>query len=518
MGKKSSPQSTASSFDHEDFGSGAVEGHSASSESPIAPVNQTISEPPSSKSLSRVPRQLGSGVSIASSSAPSPDDSQWARPIDHVAFRPRPTTTIAGMLTIFLAVWFSSLTSDNPAAIVVVAAASCFLVGTITIVHGLLRWENAENVYEKERSAAEIWHSKFLRLYSQWERTTSVLSHMTDGIIMLSPELNIVLINEAARHLLALPSDRTYLGRKFSEIIRIPEIVRAVKQTDVDGTSAGINVEIVDGHTVRPIAVRINPMGTIDRPHMLLVLNDETERQRLEAIRREFIANVSHELKTPLAAIKGYAETVELAIEDDPEAAIHFISQIDDQCRRLEALIADMMKLARAQSGPDTLRIRAIDLNEIIHQAMNTFQPVAAAKEIDLSVEQQANGDDTGEQAPFMVTGDEEALLTITQNLVSNAIRHTPENGRVTVHCYPEEKGFVLAVEDNGVGIAPEYQERIFERFYRVQNTRKVHDGGTGIGLSIVKNLVRALNGNIQVISSPGEGARFEVWLPAPSN
>lgn len=509
MAKQTSSPSTKRSLQND----APVAGRSTSS----VPVNQPVSEPPSSKTLSRVPRQLGSGVSIASSSAPSPDDSQWARPIDHVAFRPRASATIAGMLTIFLAIWFSSLTSDSPTAIIVVAAASCFLVGTITIVHNLLRWENAESVYEKERSAAEIWHSKFLRLYSQWERTTSVLSHMTDGIIMLSPELNIVLINEAARHLLALPSDRTYLGRKFSEIIRIPEIIRAVKQTDADSTAAGINVEIVDGHTVRPIAVRINPMGTIDRPHMLLVLNDETERQRLEAIRREFIANVSHELKTPLAAIKGYAETVELAIEDDPEAAIHFISQIDDQCRRLEALIADMMKLARAQSGPDTLRIRSIDLHEIIRQAMNTFLPVAAAKEIELSVTRQASTDDDTEKSRCMVTGDEEALLTITQNLVSNAIRHTPQNGQITIHCYPDDKGVVLAVEDNGVGIAPEYQERIFERFYRVENTRKTHDGGTGIGLSIVKNLVRALNGNIQVISSPGQGARFEVWLPSPS-
>ena len=119
---------------------------------------------------------------------------------------------------------------------------------------------------------------------------------------------------------------------------------------------------------------------------------------------------------------------------------------------------------------------------------------------------------------PVHVMADEEAMLTITQNLISNAIRHTDPGGQVTVRCRPERSGWTMSVQDDGVGIAEEFQERIFERFYRVQGQqRKTHDSGTGIGLAIVKNLTRALGGTVRVISSPGEGATFEVWLQSPN-
>ncbi|KAA5545149.1 PAS domain-containing protein [Roseiconus nitratireducens] len=412
------------------------------------------------------------------------------------------------MVVIVAAIWLAAILGVSGYAMVVVAAAICFLVGTATVVHSLLRWESAESAYEKERSAAESWNQRFLKLHSDSVRTTTVLSHMTDGILMLSPATEIVLINQAARRLLALPSNGVYLGRKFSELVRVPEIVAAVNQTRMQHVARNVSVEIIDGSTVRPIAVRVDQIMTSDPPHLLLLLRDETETQRVEAIRREFIANVSHELKTPLAAIKGYAETVELAIEDDPDAAKHFVAQIDQQCLRLEELISDMMRLARAQSGKSTLLIQSIDLRDVIEKAMASFLPVAAAKQIDLTV--------TPSAEPVRVMADAEAALAITQNLVSNALRHTDAGGHVTVHCRRHEGGWIMAVKDDGVGIAPEYQERIFERFYRVDRSRKLPDGGTGIGLSIVKNLTRALDGTVHVISSPGEGATFEVWLPSP--
>jgi len=138
---------------------------------------------------------------------------------------------------------------------------------------------------------------------------------------------------------------------------------------------------------------------------------------------------------------------------------------------------------------------------------MASFRPVAAAKQIELTVA------DCGQ--PVHVLADPEAALTITQNLISNALRHTDEGGHVTVQCNHEGDGWTMAVQDDGVGIAKEYQERIFERFYRVDRTRKLGDGSTGIGLSIVKNLTRALDGTIRVESTPGKGATFLVWLPA---
>lgn len=450
------------------------------------------------------------GVAVAPVGEQGPMMSKAVRSIDRIAFRARSSATITGLACVVLAGWFTALFGAGVTAVLIAMTLTAGLVGAVLVVHGLLRWENAETAYEKERSAAESWHSNFLRLQSESERTTAVLSHMTDGILLLSPRNEIVLINDAARRLLALPSDGVYLGRKFSELVRVPEIVQATTHARDENIDQNVSVEIVDGAVVRPVGVRIGRIQDGRPPHLLLVLRDETESHRVEAIRREFIANVSHELKTPLAAIKGYAETVELAIEDDPESARHFIGQVEHQCKRLEDLIADMMRLARAQSGKGTLLVQSLDLKSVIQQAMSSFQPVAAAKQIELTVEPI--------QGPVRVMADEEAALAITQNLVSNALRHTEAGGHVKVRCRRQDDGWILAVQDNGIGIAPEYQERIFERFYRVERSRKGNDGGTGIGLSIVKNLTRALGGTVHVISSPGEGSTFEVWLRSPNS
>ncbi|MCC9603458.1 PAS domain-containing protein [Stieleria sp. JC731] len=445
------------------------------------------------------------GVSIAPPVSGSAAKSIAPRPVEYAAFRPRIGMIIGPLASIVAAIWLAMMLSVQTTGMMIVATAMCFIVGTILVIYTVLRWENAESAYERERTAAELWNLRYENLRSEFQRTASALSHMTDGVVMLSPKTEIVLINEAARRLLALTSGGQYLGRKISEMVRIPEIVAAVDRAGRGKIDENVAVEVVDGSIVRPVAVRVNRILETQPPHLLLVLSDETEAQRVEAIRREFIANVSHELKTPLAAIKGYAETVELAIQDDPESAAHFIAQIGNQCDRLEYLIADMMKLARAQSGKGTLLIQSLDLEKVINHAMTSFMPVAGAKQIELKVE--------SSDSPVHVLADEEAALTITQNLISNAIRHTNAGGHVTVSCRREEAGWVMAVKDDGVGIAEEFQERIFERFYRVDRTRKTHDGGTGIGLAIVKNLTRALGGRVGVISSPGKGATFEVWL-----
>ncbi|WP_436715608.1 ATP-binding protein [Roseiconus lacunae] len=447
----------------------------------------------------------GGGVSIAPRVSATSGKSIAPRPIEYATFRPRLGMVVGPLVAIALTVWLTMMLSLQPVGILLVTTGMCVIVGVVQVIYTVLRWENAEAAYERERTAAELWNLRFENLQSEFQRTTSALSHMTDGVVMLSPKTEIVLINEAARRLLALSSGGQYLGRKISEIVRIPDIVSAVDRAGSGKIDENVAVEVVDGSVVRPVAVRVSRILETEPPHLLLILSDETEAHRVEAIRREFIANVSHELKTPLAAIKGYAETVELAIQDDPESAAHFIAQIGKQCDRLEALIADMMKLARAQSGKGTLVIQALDLEKVINQAMSSFLPVAGAKQIDLSV--------VPSDQPVHVLADEEAALTIAQNLISNAIRHTNAGGHVVVSFRKDGDGWVMAVQDDGVGIAEEYQERIFERFYRVDRTRKAHDGGTGIGLSIVKNLSRALGGRIGVISSPGNGATFEVWL-----
>ena len=329
-------------------------------------------------------RVVSGGVAVAPIVDPGPSERHSSKALDSKAFRPRGSLVISGLAVVLTVTAVVLALKASGLAVWIVVAGVCVILGLVLVVSDRLRWENAWNLFEHQRDAAVEWRDRFNRLESEATRTMSVLSHMSDGILMLSDHNKIVLVTDIATRLLALPPESVYVGRPMAEMVRVPEIVQAVEEARSRNIDQNVSVEIVDGSIVRPVSVRIGRIQETQPSHLLLVLRDETEAYRVEAIRREFIANVSHELKTPLAAIKGYAETVELAIEDDAESAKHFITQIETQCDRLEDLIADMMRLARAQSGKGTLLIQAIDLEKVIQQAMSTFLPVAAAKQVDL--------------------------------------------------------------------------------------------------------------------------------------
>ena len=376
------------------------------------------------------------------------------------------------------------------------------------------------------------WQGRWQRLHAETRQNASVLLQMTDGVIVLAPDRSILLINPSARRLLGVTGKERLLGRLFPEVVRIPEVVTAVRETLARNRPQALTVEVSDGEIVRPLRLLVDRIETAAESNLLLTIHDETETRRVEEIRREFVANVSHELKTPLAAIKGYAETVETAIEDDPQAAAHFMKQIHQQCLRLERLVSEMMLLARAQAGRAHLKTAELALGPIVAESIKSYRPVAERKRISLDV---ADGADRA-----IVVADREATLTIVNNLIGNAIRYTPEGGHVRVG-FRAESGtqtpgpqtprqgaaesspvrgpsdyWAVVVRDDGIGIPAAEQERIFERFYRVEKARETTTGGTGLGLSIVKNLTLAQGGRVKVVSSPGQGSTFEVWLPAP--
>jgi two-component system phosphate regulon sensor histidine kinase PhoR len=223
-------------------------------------------------------------------------------------------------------------------------------------------------------------------------------------------------------------------------------------------------------------------------------------------MRREFIANVSHELKTPLAAVRGYAETLQLGAKEDPETCTHFLQQIDVQSLRLERLINDMLQLARAQTGSENLILGSVPLGPVLNESVLTYEPIANARQLTMEYEPPP------ENAAVFV--DREALLTIANNLLGNAVRYTPEGGHVKLSVRDELNRWLISVSDDGLGIPLADQERIFERFYRVEKARDATRGGTGLGLAIVKNLVSALAGEVRLSSTPGVGSTFEVLLP----
>ncbi|MCP4886966.1 MAG: PAS domain-containing sensor histidine kinase [Planctomycetaceae bacterium] len=359
-------------------------------------------------------------------------------------------------------------------------------------------------------SAVRGWQERWQNLQKEAEQTITVISRMRDGVVLLNQSYEILLLNPAANYLLNLGSGRVYKDRVFHEVVRIPDLTGAVDASSDGKGPQKLLVEVVIGDSIRPIKARVDRFPYAGNHNLLITLRDETEARRIEEIRREFVANISHEFKTPLAAIKGYAETVELAIKDDPKAAAYFLAQIQTQCQRLERLIADMMQLARAQSGRSQMRITDISLSQVIAEAINSNAPVAEANGIELIVDLPATD--------VVLKADHEAILTIANNLISNAIRYTPKDGEINVSYRLEETFCTLVVKDTGVGITASDQKRIFERFYRVEKSRSTDDGGTGIGLSVVKNLAEALGGEVTVNSQPGSGSTFEVRLPRGTN
>ncbi len=420
---------------------------------------------------------------------------------------PRPWQTIVGFGMVVASVLLSLILGFGPIASSVAVIATSVIACSLLVIQGRDREEMSRHQSSAASKELSQWQHRWNSLQLETMQTTSVLAQMRDGVIMLASDKSILLINPAAKRLLAFAGGDTLTGRMLAEVVRYPDLVRGVEMCSFGDGAQEVLIEVSDGKLHRPVRVRVDQITTALQSNVLLTLRDETETRRIDEIRREFIANVSHELKTPLAAIKGYAETVELAIEDDPAAAAHFMSQIRTQCLRLERLVSDMMQLARAQAGRDKLQFITVHLDDVIAESLKSYRPVATAKDIELTVD-----DHCGDAR---IIADREATLTIINNLIGNAIRYTNDGGHVRVSIREAGPFWAIIVSDDGVGIPESEQQRVFERFYRVQRTRESARSGTGLGLSIVKNLTQALGGEVRLKSRPGEGSTFEVLLPA---
>ena len=234
------------------------------------------------------------------------------------------------------------------------------------------------------------------------------------------------------------------------------------------------------------------------------MLHDVTDLRRLERMRRDFVSNVSHELKTPLTAIQAYADTLSDGAVDDPGHNRVFLGRIIEQSQRLETLIQDLLRLARIESQ-QAVELTPISLADAVADCIRDLEPVAQAKQLPLEVNSEAG---------VIVLAEAGDLRQLIENLLDNAIKYTPAGGRVNVLVRREDRWGILEVADTGIGIAREDQQRIFERFYRVDRARARSVGGTGLGLSIVKHVVQQFRGDIAVSSELGKGTRFIVRIP----
>ncbi|MFJ6003933.1 sensor histidine kinase [Arthrobacter sp. NPDC092385] len=249
------------------------------------------------------------------------------------------------------------------------------------------------------------------------------------------------------------------------------------------------------------VQVRVAALGA---EYILILADDRTEITRSEEIRNDFVANVSHELKTPVGAISLLAEAIDDAAEDEV-AVRRFAQRMHKESGRLSALVQDIIELSRLQGADVVRRGKAVDINSVIAEAVDRNKLPAESKQIDIVV---------GGSVSTPVYGDRDLLMTAFRNLIDNAIRYSPEGTRVGVGVRSRDGLVQISVTDQGAGITPEEQERIFERFYRIDAARSRQTGGTGLGLSIVKHVVSNHGGEVTVWSQAGQGSTFTVRLP----
>ncbi len=260
------------------------------------------------------------------------------------------------------------------------------------------------------------------------------------------------------------------------------------------------------GTPPRELTVRVAPLG---RQVVLVVADDRSAEVRVESTKRDLVANISHELKTPVGALRVLAEAMEQAAED-PVAVKHFAGRMNQEAERLGDLVGQIITLSRLQSDDPMLRAQLVDMNDVVREVVANTQVMSEARRVSLSA---ALGEGV------FVVGEREQLVSAITNLVQNGIAYSNEKGRVAVstkRMTDQDDEFVeVVVADNGIGIKPDDLDRVFERFYRADYARNRATGGTGLGLSIVKHIVAAHGGTVDVWSKVGQGSTFTVRLPA---
>jgi two-component system, OmpR family, phosphate regulon sensor histidine kinase PhoR len=344
-----------------------------------------------------------------------------------------------------------------------------------------------------------------------------VLEAMAEAVIAVDSRHRLLFANAGANRLFGLDPDS--VGRLVPELIRSPRVQEAIEATlalnaprayQSEVVLAGRDASIRGQAAERHLAVRGTPLPGSPSPGALLVFHDVTDLRRLERMRQDFVANASHELKTPLASIKAYTETLlDWALRDD-SVNVRFLERIDEQAERLNQLILDMLSLARLESGQGAFDHQPLEVVPVVEACVEAHRGRASGKNLALTFDP----DDLDEGT--LILADEEAVHQIADNLIDNAIKYTPQDGSVHVRCALHEDAVAVEVSDTGIGIPREDLPRIFERFYRVDKARSRELGGTGLGLAIVKHLVQSIGGRIEVNSRLGSGSKFTVLFPRP--
>lgn len=393
-----------------------------------------------------------------------------------------------------------------------------FSLGVLTVLfyhlhnlNQLRRWLKDPQWQTMPHGWGASWEEVFAALYqimrTQWEnrnelseaneRLQQAAAAMPDGVIIIDEYDRIEWCNANAEQHLALKRDSDY-GQNIAHLLRQPlfsQYLRTQEYGDPLTLRAPQNKELV-------LAIQLVPFG---QKKKLLISRDITKLEQVEAMRRDFVANVSHEMRTPLTVVGGFLETMVDMDSIDPVQSRHHLSLMLEQTQRMQRLVEDLLTLSRLEDNQNPLAEEAVDMPRLVRRLVTEAESLSRGRhQITLELDESR-----------WLTGNTHELLSACGNLISNAVRYTPEGGSITVRWRPTEEGAVFSVTDTGDGIAAEHIPRLTERFYRVDRGRSRETGGTGLGLAIVKHVLSRHQGRLQIDSTLGKGSTFAAHFPA---
>ncbi len=346
--------------------------------------------------------------------------------------------------------------------------------------------------------------SRVDRLSTEKARLSAMLTGMAEGVLAVGEHDRILFSNLAAGQLFLLDPDQVK-GRTLWEVVTLPGLLELI--THARDSDEVVREELVHAteEGERRLIAKAHFFETERSNGVVVVFEDVTELRQLARVRQDFVANVSHELKTPLTSIQGYVETLLEGAVHDPDHNVRFLQKIDHNVHRLRDLVSDLLSLARIENQENRPIRDRVDLASIVEAASQRFETQLSKGGLELTLDLQPGA--------ATVWGDERGLVQVVDNLISNAAKYTGEGGRIHIALSRADHVVHLQVQDTGVGIPFVDQDRIFERFYRVDKARSREVGGTGLGLSIVKHLVQTMQGRVGVESQEGRGSTFHVHL-----
>ncbi|EAK8480655.1 HAMP domain-containing histidine kinase [Listeria monocytogenes] len=409
-------------------------------------------------------------------------------------------------------------------ALVIIAAISVFIARKITRpvreiievstdlanhkydsrIHGKISGE-LQDLSISVNTLAESLETQMFEIKQNEQRLNAIVQNLVSGVMLINVDKQVILTNRTMYQILG---ETEITGKPFYEVIKSFALSQLIEGTFETKTIQQKEIilyfprEMILDASVSPI---LGENGEITG--IILLLHDITQIRHLENVRSEFVTNVSHELKTPVTALKGFAETLLDGAMYDEMLLKKFLTIIKEESDRLHRLIMDILALSRIEQNPVPENVELVEVDEVIEQSARTIFEMATEKNIQVIIPEKTIPSVT-------IETDRDKLQQILINLLSNAINYTPVDGKVEVKLIEQEAEAIIEVTDNGIGIPAKDIDRVFERFYRVDKARSRHSGGTGLGLSIVKHLVENCGGRIEVESQEEVGSTFRVTLP----